>query len=157
MSRLFVFCGIITSIALCMDSCQSPQKTSIPLDSPKKISKITPKQFVNNEQQFEKNNYLSIDKIYSGHTYINSNGNSAFYRILEIPEEENIALYVENISVGEEGGNYQLIKRVRLTDDNSVLPKFGLSTVDSLKFIDSVKIEGYFNDKKRVINLVEIK
>ena len=107
----------------------------------------------NNNLEFEKGIYLKIDKIYSGNTFTNKGGKDVFYRILEIPEEENITLFAENISIGEEGGKYQLIKRKRLTDDDSVLPKFGLNSVDSLRFTDSVTIEGYFNRQKIKINL----
>ena len=94
--------------------------------------------------------YLKIDKIYSGSVYTNKAGHDVFYRILEIPEEENTLLIAENISIGDEGGNYQLIKRVNL---NEVLTRHGSLTVDSLKFIDSVNIQGYFNDKKMIVNL----
>jgi len=81
-----------------------------------------------------------------------------FYRVLVIPEEENIMLIAENISVGdEEGGNLKLVKLARITDDDSALPKFGLSSVDSLKFIDTTKIDGYFNGKKLTINLDKLK
>jgi len=67
-------------------------------------------------------------------------------------------IIAENIEVlGEEGGNFKLIKLSRLTDDDSVLPKFGISSVDSLKFIDSVNIEGYFNNTKKRINLDKLK
>jgi hypothetical protein len=107
--------------------------------------------------EFEKGIYLKIDKIYSGKTFTNKEGKDVFYRILEIPEEENITLFAENISMGEEGGKYQLIKRTRLTDDNSVLPKFGLNSLDSVRFTDSITIEGYFNKEKIKINLSSLK
>jgi hypothetical protein len=106
---------------------------------------------------FEKRIYFDIDKIYTGKTYVNKNNVDAFYRVLEIPEEENVMLIAENIAIGEEGGKAKLIKLVRLTDDNSALPKFGLSTVDSLRFLDSVRIQGYFNSKKMIINLDDLK
>ncbi|MBB3056447.1 hypothetical protein [Mucilaginibacter gotjawali] len=103
--------------------------------------------------EFENDIYLKIDKIYSGKIYTNTKGEDVFYRILEIPEEEYISLFIENIAIGEEGGKYQLVKRFRLTDDHSVLPKFGLISVDSIRFADSITIEGYFNKKKEIINL----
>ena len=102
---------------------------------------------------FEKQIYLKIDKVFSGPSYINNNNQQVFYRLLEIPEEENLSIYLENINIGEEGGNYKLLERKRLTDDNSVLPKFGLSRVDSLTFIDSVTIVGYFNEERMKIDL----
>ncbi len=103
--------------------------------------------------EFEKRIYFNIDNMWTGPAYTNRNDLSLFYRVLEIPEEENIMLIVENISVGDEGGNFKLVKLSRLTDDSSVLPRFGLFSVDSLKFLDSVKIEGYFNHKKMVVDL----
>jgi len=107
--------------------------------------------------QFETQVYLKIDQILSGETYVDKNGADVFFRIIEIPEEENISLYAEQISIGDEGGNYKLIKRVRLTDDKSVLPKFGISAVDSLKFKDTTTISGYFNKNKLTINLLALK
>ncbi|MFA6248746.1 MAG: hypothetical protein WC615_17520 [Mucilaginibacter sp.] len=104
-------------------------------------------------KSFEQQVYFRIDKISSGPVYEDKNHADVFYRILEIPEEENISLYAEKISIGEEGGNYQLVKRIRLTDENSILPKFGLTKMDSLKFADSVTVSGYFNDKKLIVNL----
>jgi len=107
--------------------------------------------------QFETQVYLKIDQILSGETYVDKNGADVFFRIIEIPEEENISLYAEQISIGDEGGNYKLIKRVRLTDDKSVLPKFGISAVDSLKIKDTTTISGYFNKNKLTINLLALK
>ena len=110
-----------------------------------------------NNLEISKNIYLKIDKIICGTIFTNAKEEDVFYRILEIPDEENITLFVENISIGAEGGKYQLIKRERLTDDNAVLPKFGLNTVDSMKFTDSVTIEGYFNKERIKINLNNLK
>lgn len=120
-----------------------------------KIDQVKTK--VDSNLEFEKSIYLKIDKIYSGKVFTNKKGEDVFYRILEIPEEENIALFTENISIGEEGGKYQLIKRTRLNDDNSILPKFGLNIVDSIRFTDSITIEGYFNKEKIKINLNTLK
>jgi hypothetical protein len=50
-----------------------------------------------------------------------------------------------------------LRKLSRLTDNNSVLPEFGLNSVDSIRFIDSITIEGYFNGNKKKINLDKLK
>lgn len=105
---------------------------------------------------FEKTIYLKIDQIYTGKIY-NNYKSPMFFRVLVIPEEENIMLIAEKISIGEEGGNYKLVIRIRLTDDNSTLPKFGLNNIDSLRFIDSVTIQGYFNNKKMIINLEKLK
>jgi len=106
---------------------------------------------------FERRIYLKIDEIKTGKVYTNKNNSDVFYRVLIVPEEENIMLLAENISIGEEGGNFKLVKLSRITDDNSALPKFGLGSVDSLKFIDSVRIQGYFNNKKMIINLDKLK
>jgi vacuolar-type H+-ATPase catalytic subunit A/Vma1 len=95
--------------------------------------------------EFEKKIYLKIDKIYTGKVYTNKKGIDVFYRILFISEEENTMIQVENISIGEEGGNYKLLKRFKLTNkDNGI---------DSLKFIDTVNVEAYSNNKKMLINL----
>jgi len=121
--------------------------------------KTDPRQLkVDSNTEFERRIYFEIDQIYSGKVYSTKNNQSAFYRVLIVPEEENIMIIAENIEVlGEEGGNFKLIKLSRLTDDDSVLPKFGISSVDSLKFIDSVNIEGYFNNTKKRINLDKLK
>jgi hypothetical protein len=108
--------------------------------------------------EYEKKIYFHIDQVYTGKVYSFNSDSSAFYRILIIPQEENIMILAENIAViDNEGSNLKLRKLSRLTDDGSILPKFGLSSVDSIKFIDSVTIEGYFNDKKKVINLDKLK
>ena len=121
--------------------------------------KTDPRQLkVDSNTEFERRIYFEIDQIYSGKVYSTKNNQSAFYRVLIVPEEENVMIIAENIGVlGEEGGNFKLIKLSRLTDDDSVLPKFGISSVDSLKFIDSVNIEGYFNNTKKRINLDKLK
>jgi hypothetical protein len=106
---------------------------------------------------FEKRIYLKIDELHTGKVYTNKNNVDVFYRILMVPEEENIMLIAENISIGEEGGNFKLVKLSRITDDNSALPKFGLYSTDSLKFIDTVRISGYFNGKRKIINLDSLK
>lgn len=108
--------------------------------------------------KFEINSYLKIDNIYSGPVYADEkNGKDVFYRIIEIPEEENLTLYVEKISIGEEGGNYQLLNRYRLPEEKlSALPH-GLYKVDSLNFIDSISISGYFNKKKCELNLIKLR
>ncbi|MEN0054320.1 MAG: hypothetical protein AAGC65_11655 [Mucilaginibacter sp.] len=107
--------------------------------------------------EFEKGVYLKIDEIKSGKIYSNDNKLDVFYRVLTIPEEENIMLIAENISISEEGGGYHLVRRVQLTNDNSVFAKFGLQKIDSLNFVDSVTIRGYFNGKKMNINLNTLK
>ncbi len=150
LSRVIVFAFLIIS------SCKSPQKKVSSPDTPKTTSPKNQALSDDKELKFESKIYLKTDAIYSGKVYTNKDNKDVFYRVLEIPDEENITLIAENISIGEEGGNYQLIKRVRLTDDNSVLQKFGLNKVDSLKFIDSVRIQGYFNHKKMIINIDSI-
>jgi hypothetical protein len=149
--------GIFLSAFLIISSCKSPQRQPLSADSQKTIVKTVSASPDMPDKQFENNIYLKIDEICTGKVYTNKDNKDVFYSVLVIPEEENLTLIAENISIGEEGGNYQLIKRIRLTDDNSVLPEFGLRSVDSLKFVDSVKIEGYFNEKKRIINIDTLK
>jgi hypothetical protein len=105
----------------------------------------------------QRNIYLKIDEIHTGKLYINKNKQEVFYRLLIIPEEENILLVAENIQPGEEGGGYKLLKTIRLTNTGLTLPNSNLYKVDSLKFIDSVTVRGYFNDKKKSINLENLK
>ena len=136
-----------------MPALVNPLKKKVSSDTSKIISSQNLLQLDNEEHKI----YLKANAIYSGSVYTNKDNKDVFYRVVEIPEEENITLIAENISIGEEGGNYQLIKRIRLTDDNAVLPKYGLNNIDSIKFIDSVRVEGYFNGKKMVINLDSIK
>lgn len=95
--------------------------------------------------------------MHTGKLYMNKNKQEVFYRLLVIPEEENILLVAENIQPGEEGGGYKLLKTVRLTNDRLTLPNSNLYKVDSLKFIDSVTVQGYFNGKKNSINLESLK
>lgn len=143
--------NIIITIGICalFNSCTSADKKPV---SPDTVAKRTNAP-TDTPKSFEQKVYFKIDKISPGPVYEDKNRADVFYRILEIPEEENISLYAEKISVGDEGGNHRLVKRIRLTDENSVLPKFGLTKVDSLKFTDSVTVSGYFNDKKQSINL----
>lgn len=101
--------------------------------------------------------YLKIDEIHAGKLYINKNKQDVFYRLLVIPEEENILLVAENIQPGEEGGGYKLLKTIQLTNNGLTLPNSNLYKVDSLKFIDSVTVQGYFNGKKNSINLESLK
>ena len=116
-----------------------------------------PKSFADSVAEFERRIYLEIGQVYTGKTYIDKNNRNVFNRVLVVPEEENIMLIAENISFGDEGGNFKLVKLSRITDDGSVLPRFGLSSVDSLKFIDSVDIQGFFNHKKMIITLNKLK
>ncbi|MDB5147200.1 MAG: hypothetical protein JWQ57_1220 [Mucilaginibacter sp.] len=107
--------------------------------------------------ELEKNIYLKIDEIHVGKLYINKNKKEVFYRLLVIPEEENIMLVAENIQIGDEGGSYKLLKTVRLTNNGLTHPKSNLYKVDSLKFIDSVTIQGYFNGIKKSVNFENLK
>jgi hypothetical protein len=115
------------------------------------------KDISNKEQNFINKIYFKIDEVHTGNVYLKNGKIYVFNRILVVPEEENIMLISECISIGDEGGDYKLIKLSRLTDDGSALPKFGLNKVDSLKFIDSVNIQGLFNNQKKVINLERLK
>jgi len=107
--------------------------------------------------KLQRNIYLKIDEIHTGKLYINKNKQEAFYRLLVIPEEENILLVAENIQIGEEGTGYKLLKTARLSNNALTLPNSNLYKVDSLKFIDSVTVQGYFNEKKKSINLESLK
>lgn len=103
---------------------------------------------------FMAENYLKISNIYSGPVFEDDKtGNSVFFRILEIPEEEHLLLHAEKISVGEEGGNYQLLYRYHIEEKKLSLNEFSLSKIDSLVFLDSITISGYFNEKKISFNL----
>lgn len=159
MKRLYTFfAGMMAFILLSVSSCHSPQKETGLSDNRKTAS--SKRNSIPSDTtllEFEKKAYFKISAIYLGNVYTNKQNKEVFYRVLEIPEEENILLIAENITIGEEGGSYKLIKRIRLTDDNSVFPKFGLNKIDSLKFIDSVTIKGYFNGEKRIINVDSIK
>jgi len=115
--------------------------------------KQDPKKNSGEDDDFEKRIYLKIDEMETARVYTDKNRMDVFNRVLVIPEEENIMLIVEKISIGEEGAGFKLVKRTRLTDDNTELSKFGLQRVDSLKFIDSVTLSGYFNNKKLKINV----
>lgn len=147
---------ITLTILLLLYGCNSPNKCKL---TEKAIgdsasTRVTYSNIIKNRSQisaidnweFEKKIYLKIDKIYTGKVYTNKNGVDAFYRILFIPEEENKMIEVENISIGEEGGNYKLVKRFTLTND-----------IDSLIFVDSANIKTYTGNKKSLINLDKIK
>ena len=144
----------VTIILFCLIfyGCSS-NGNKIPSDSLKTEAKQSVANKTDDFTGFEKEAYLKIDEIKSGKVYNEGNNTDVFYRVLVIQEEENLMLIAENISIGEEGGRYHLVKRRRLTDDHSVFPKFGLQKIDSLSFVDSVTIQGYFNGKKMEINL----
>ena len=134
--------------------CNLPEEKSGNNNSTVKSSNITSVEVSKQqpEDEFEKNNYFQIHQIYNGSVF----NNKEYYRILEIPVEENVSLVAEKISIGEEGLNHKLIKRALLTAENSVLPQF-ISKVDSIKFIDSVRIQLIWNKKKIKINLDSLK
>jgi hypothetical protein len=106
---------------------------------------------------FEKAIYLKVDKILSGKLYTNADGKDCFYRVLQIPEEENIMLVAEHISIGEEDGNYKLLKRVHLTGPNTPLANYFFNSGDSLNFVDSVTVAAHVTNKVVAINLDKIK
>ncbi|TFF34335.1 hypothetical protein [Mucilaginibacter psychrotolerans] len=106
---------------------------------------------------FEKAIYLKIDKVHSGNIYTNSNGFDCFYRVLQIPEEENIMLVAEHITIGEEGGNYKLLKRIHLTGPNTPLANYFFNSGDSLSFVDSTSVAVHVGDKVVAINLDKLK
>jgi hypothetical protein len=136
-----------------IDTAKSTRKAAIVTPLKQKIN-IT---LLDSDAEFEKKIYLHIDQIYTGKVY-NENNTYAFYRVITIPEEENLMIIAEKIAVlDDEGGNLKLFKLSRVTDDGSALPKFGISSADSIKFIDSVTIQGYFNDKKKIIDLEKLK
>jgi hypothetical protein len=156
--KLFLSVTVLSAILFSCDSSDKKNlsdssKTSNDRRGSIKHNNYSGQDKIDSALSFEKKIYFKIVSIYCGPTYTNRSKETVFYRVLEIAEEENITLFAENISVGEEGGNYGLIDRIRLTDDKSSLPRFGLNKVDSLKFIDSVTIVGYFNKQKMKINL----
>jgi hypothetical protein len=106
---------------------------------------------------FQKAIYLKIDKILSGQLYTNADGKDCFYRVLQIPEEENIMLVAERITIGEEGGKYKLLKRIPLTGPNTPLANYFFNSGDSLSFVDSTTVEVHVNNKVMAINLDKLK
>lgn len=106
------------------------------------------------DTSFVGRNYLKFSRVFSGSVFEDDEtGKNVFYRIAEIEEEEHLLVYIEKISIGEEGGNYQLVDRYRLKENELGLPDFSLNSLDSLAFIDTVTVSGYFNDIKYRVNL----
>ncbi|MEO6524306.1 MAG: hypothetical protein ABIN91_21655 [Mucilaginibacter sp.] len=114
-------------------------------ETPTRVSANHIKSYSDSIAEFQRNIYLKIDKVHSGNVYTTKAKTDAFYRVLEVPEEESAMLIVENIAIGSEGGNYKLLKLARL---DSAYPQ-----LDSLKFADSINIRGYLNGKTVLINL----
>jgi len=105
------------------------------------------------DTSFEIQNYLRLSQIYSGRVFVDGNSqNEVFYRIIEIPSEEHVSLYVEKISIGQEGGNFELRKRYRI-DEKKLSLKDGFFRLDSLIFNDSTIVSGYFNNSKFKMDL----
>jgi|GEM_PF-2278933 len=110
----------------------------------------------NTESDYESKNYKWLSKVYDGPVF-ECGHNSCYFRIIGLENEEKIILHAEKIDIGEEGGSrdikyhYQIDANI-LNEDN-----FVLNTLDSLKFIDSVTITGYFSKEKYKINLDERK
>lgn len=100
---------------------------------------------------FEMSNYLKLDRIYSGPVFIDRSDKEAFYRVVEIPVEERLLFFVEKVSIGEEGGNFQLMKRYRVDLGPSVGDD--IIEVDSLVYMDSVLVSAYFNKSKYKLDL----
>lgn len=107
------------------------------------------------DTSFEAENYLRLADIHSGPTFDNGGAteHSVFYRIVEVPYEELLSLYIEKISTGDEGGNFQLISRYLLDDKELGINNYTLKRVDSVSFIDSITVSGYFNNIKYRVNL----
>ena len=80
-----------------------------------------------------------------------------FFRFIEIEEEEHISVYVEKISIGEEGGKYSLLNRFQITEKELGLNNYSLNSLDSLSFNDSTTVSCYFNDSKYKIDLLKMK
>src|SRR5258708_39130905 len=74
-----------------------------------------PKSLADSLSEFERRIYLEIDQVYTGKTYIDKNNRNVFNRVLVVSGEENIMLIAENISFGDEGGNFKLVKLSRIT------------------------------------------
>ena len=144
---------IFSLLFILLNSCTSANKTPALVDTPNK--KTTPT--LNTAQSFEQRMYYKIDKVYSGPVFESESKGNLFYRIIEIPEEENISLYAEEISIGEEEGKYQLVRRVKLSNDNVGQLQFGFAKVDSLKFIDSLTVSVYSNNKRQIIDFADLK
>lgn len=146
---LVLFCLILFS---CGEVKSSKENSIIEGDS--LVLKTNSTNRLDTNRLFELSNYLKIDKIHTGPVYWNNkNSQNLFYRIIEIYEEEHLLLFVENITIGEEGGNYNLIKRYRLDEKKLSMKRFSLSSIDSLNFEDSVTIIGLFNNTRYKINL----
>ena len=103
---------------------------------------------------FAEANYLKVDRITSGPVFADAQtGEDVFYRVVEIPEEEQLFVYIEKVSIGEEGGNYRLANRYRLKEESLNIFKSGFYSLDSLSFRDSVTVVGKFNDKRLAVDL----
>ncbi len=102
---------------------------------------------------FVSSNYLKLSNICLGPVHNDKDRDNILYRIIEIPNEESLQLYAEQISIGEEGGNYKLLNRYQIGNEILQLSNSNLYSVDSLAFIDSTIISGYFNNKKMSIDL----
>jgi hypothetical protein len=139
MSRINFFIFSIIVICACDTKQRDPQHSDSALD---------------NKNSFELNNYLKLSNIYSGNVFEDrQTSESVFYRIIEIPSGENLLFFVEKISIGEEGGDYELLKRYRIEESRMLLPKFSVISIDSLVFIDSTIVSGYVNNRRFLFNL----
>jgi hypothetical protein len=148
---------LLLLLFLLLYGCTSEQGKPLPGGIKTTSNPLDNKVITDSTAEFERRIYFNIDEIVSGKVYTNKDKIDVFYRVLVIPEEENIMLIAEDISVGEEGGGFKLVKLSRITDEHSALPRFGLYSADSLKFIDSVRVQGYFNKQKKIINLDKLK
>ena len=145
----YIFSAIVGSFLLAC--CTQPIKSNKPrfVNSSKKIIKKAP-----GKVPLDDRLYLMIDKIYTGAVYNDGANNDVFYRVLEIPDEENTMLIAEKISIGQESGNYHLLKRVQLTASGGALLQYGY--LDTLAFADNTTIQGVFSGQSFKINMSKL-
>jgi hypothetical protein len=121
----FKLCSVL--ILFILISCNFKHET---INQRKDSSKSSIENYANAQQQqndssfnFISYNYLKLTNIYLGSIFNDNKGNNIFFRIIEIPDEENLILYAEKISIGEEGGNYKLLNRYQI--GNEILHSMG--------------------------------
>lgn len=105
----------------------------------------------NESESFESVNYLKISKITSGLQFKDKNSYS-FFRIIEIQKEGGLTAFVEKIGV-ENDVNFLLLDRYSIEEIKLNLHDSYLWKLDSLTFIDTVNVSGYFNRTKLTIDL----
>jgi hypothetical protein len=141
-----LFLSLITLLVI--SSCS---KRSDSIAKPE-VKDSTRDEHVRVQESFEMSNYLRIYKLISGPIFQGSSGDS-FFRIVEIPSEEHLIVYIEKIEMKGESSGYSLLDRYKLEELSLGLRNPAIFAVDSLKFTDSVAVVGYFNRTKLIIDL----